>query len=444
MKIGLVGSGGREHALALALTRNPEHDRLVVFGSSLNPGLLRMAEKVEIGRMNDAAAIDAFMRAEKVDLVVVGPEAPLMTGVVDALRKGGLPTVGPVQVQARLEGDKGFMRDILQRNLPWGSPQWQVVRSAGEARAFIEQTGPVAVKPLGLTGGKGVRVMGVHLADAEAAVQDAHGWIERDGSVLLEERLVGEEFSRMAFVSGEQVIPMPVAQDFKYAYDGDRGGMTGGMGAYTTKSGGMPFLNEDDLRQADDILRRTVQAITAESGQPYRGFLYGQFMATASGVRVIEYNVRLGDPEGINLMLLLQSDAPRLLRNLADGRLEPQEARFLPQASLVKYLVPAGYPDRDDGPRQFALDERRVKQAGFRLICASAAQTDGAWQTLGSRTLALAGIGEDPAGLSERMEALLAEIEPPELRHRADVGSRSTIQMKIERMAALRSGAPLL
>lgn len=442
MKVGLVGSGGREHALGIALMKDPGRDSLVVFASSPNPGLQQIVGKVEIGRIDDPLAITSFMVAENVDVVVVGPEAPLMTGVVDALRNRGVPVVGPTQYQAQLEGNKGFMRRLIQNSVPGGSPLWQVVHTAGEASAFIAQTGDVAVKPLGLTGGKGVRVMGVHLEDAEAAVQDAQSLIKRDGSVLLEERLVGEEYSRMAFVSGEQVVPMPVAQDFKYAYDGDRGGMTGGMGAYTTKTGGMPFLTDADLHAADEILRRTVQAISNESGAPYCGFLYGQFMATARGVRVIEYNVRLGDPEGINLMLLLQSNAPELMFNLARCRLEPQSVRFSPQASLVKYLVPAGYPDQDNGPQQFILDERRVEAAGFRLVCASVGRAAGVWQTLGSRTLALAGLGDDPADLSDRMEALLTEIEPPVLRHRADVGSREVIKNKVERMAGLRGGAP--
>jgi phosphoribosylamine---glycine ligase len=364
-----------------------------------------------------------------------------MAGVVDALRRANMPAFGPTSKQARLEGDKSFMRDLLSRKVGWGSPQWRYVKDTASARAFIEQVGPVAVKPVGLTGGKGVRVMGVHLHSLEEAAADAATWIDRDGGVLLEERLIGEEFSRMRFVSGSRSTSMPVAQDFKYAYDGDQGGMTGGMGAYTMQDGSMPFLSPSDLEQADRLMDQVVQALEEETGEPYCGFLYGQFMAVRDGVRVIEFNARLGDPEAINVMALLEGGAAEILLGAAEGNLEPNNVSFAPQASVVKYLVPKSYPDSDPGPQQFYLDEARIESAGLSLVFASVRKDGHQWETLGSRSLALVGLGADAGAISETMEELLKEIEPSVLRHRRDVGASGVIQSRVERMRALRGGA---
>ncbi len=440
MKIGLVGSGGREHALSRALARDRKRDALFVFGSHVNPGVEGLAQEICVGSLKDFGSVIDFFGARGVDLVVIGPEVPLTGGLVDELRARRIPAVGPTRLQARLEGDKAFMRDLLSRRVGWGSPRWKLVESPAAARQFIAEVGQVAVKPTGLTGGKGVRVMGVHLGSAEEAVEDAATWIRKDGSVLLEERLVGEEFSRMAYVADGKIAPMPVAQDFKYAFDGDTGNMTGGMGAYTAADGSLPFLSPTDLAQADLMLESVVQALEAETGQSYRGFLYGQFMATAGGVRVIEFNVRLGDPEGINAMTLACGDVPVLLAGLAQGHIDRDQAAFSPQAAVVKYLVPGDYPDNGPEPLHFHLDESRFEAAGVSVVYASVSRAGEAFQTLGSRTLALVGLGADPGEVSGRIEALLAENEPPALRHRMDVGDAEVIRRKVERMATLRAG----
>lgn len=439
MKIGLVGSGGREHALAKALGKD-DKNQLAVYGSGPNPGIKALAPAFQTGDLADARAMARFFASSQADLVVIGPEAPLMTGLVDVLREEDVPVVGPTQAQARLEGDKTYMRDLLQRKVGWGSPAWKTVESMGEAAAFIREMGEVAVKPAGLTGGKGVQVMGVHLKDETEALAYAAEWIQRDGKVLLEERLVGEEFSRMVFVADGRISPMPVAQDYKYAFDGDTGGMTGGMGAYTYASGRMPFLTHADLDEADRLIREVVAALEADSGAPYRGFLYGQFMAARNGLRVIEFNTRLGDPEAINMMALFEGDLAALLARLAAGEIDPQAWPFARQASVVKYLVPQAYPQAQKTPYSFDLDTARIEQAGFDVICSSVKFEGGRWHTLGSRTLALAGLGSEPGEVSARMEELLAEVEPAGLRHRRDVGDAGVLQARAERMVYLKRG----
>lgn len=439
MDIGLVGSGGREHAIAEALTKCPERDRLFVYGSSINIGIEQISQSYRVGLLSEIEPIVSFFQEKSVDYIVVGPELPLIHGVADALRAVNIPVVGPNQDQARLEGNKAFMRDLMEKYIGQGNPRWCVVKDIKEAQNFINEVGQAVIKPTGLTGGKGVQVMGVHLHSLEETIHIVGQLIQENGSVLLEERLVGEEFSRMAFISDGVIVPIPVAQDFKYAFEGDRGGMTGGMGSYTMADGSMPFLNNTDIEQADRQMAKVIAALESVTGVPYRGFLYGQFMATHQGVSLIEFNVRLGDPEAINEMALLKCDAVEVFRQIASGNLKPETVIFANQSSLCKYLVPAGYPDEIQSDLLFSLDENRFEQAGFSVRYASVVKDNSHWRTLGSRTLAIVGLGESPGILSEKLESLLVDIEPHVLRHRKDIGSNETLQQKVDHMLMLRA-----
>jgi phosphoribosylamine---glycine ligase len=438
MKMGLIGNGGREHAMARRLCENPSAALSVAAGAK-NAGIMDLAVDYAVTGFKHTAEVVDYFTARKVDWVVVGPEATLMLGVVDALREAGIPAVGPTGAQAQLEGDKSFMRRLLQEKLDWGSPAWQVVTDRSQAEAFLDRVGEAVVKPLGLTGGKGVRVMGLQLPDRQALLDYADEVIKCDGEVLLEEKVLGEEFSRMAFVADGVVAPVPLMQDFKYAYDGDRGLMTGGMGAYSFAEGGLPFVTPAELADADRLLREVVAALEEESGQAYRGFLYGQFMSSPRGIRLIEFNVRLGDPEALNLMAILASDAAELFASIATGTMQSGDAAFKLQASVSKYLVPQAYPGRADGEVLFDLDPSAVEAAGLTLIHGSVEKRgEGRWQALGSRTFGLVGLGDQPGSVSERIEAFLAAHPIPELRHRKDVGSQAVIDQKIRRMADLR------
>lgn len=440
MRIGLIGSGGREHAMAEALCRQSDRDNLVVYASHRNPGINAIASQTLVGKLDDVDAIVQYFMTNKVDFVAVGPESPLMAGAVDALRRAGIPTVGANKAQAQIESDKHFMRKLMAEVVPWGSPGWKLVGSRQEAASFIGEVGEVAVKPTGLTGGKGVQVMGTQLATVEDALAYIDEWLEKDGVVLLEERLVGEEFSRMVFASDGEIAPVSVAQDFKYAYEGDQGLMTGGMGVYTMADGSMPFLTEENLEQADQLMAQVIHALGERSGHPYRGILYGQFMVTARGIRVIEFNARLGDPEAINVMTLLEGDPAQVFFDIARGQLDIASVRFAKQASLVKYLVPKEYPEQSIKGRHFSFPVQKAERAGFQVIYASVSQEeDGLLKTLGSRTMALVGMGEHPGGLCESMESLLADIQPEGLRHRADIGARELIETKTAWMEELRA-----
>lgn len=438
MKIGLIGNGGREHAMAIGLCNNPE-TQLFVAAQGKNAGIAELAGHYQETSFTQPQMIVDYFSHQRVDFVVVGPEATLMLGIVDQLRSAGIPTVGPTQAQAQLEGDKSFMRHLLRDQIGWGSPAWSTVSSLADARTFLDAVGQIVVKPLGLTGGKGVRVMGIQLEGHDEVLDYIDQLLTSDGEVLLEECLIGEEFSRMAFVSDGVIAPVPLMQDFKYAYDGDRGLMTGGMGAYSTADGGLPFVSADDLNQADSLLAEVVQALEKTTGEAYRGFLYGQFMVTNSGIKLIEFNVRLGDPEALNLMAILATDAAMAFHQIAAGRLDREGVQFQQKASVSKYLVPNAYPDPITHPIPFSLDDIAVEQAGLMLIHGSVEKVSPAeWLALGSRTFGLVGLGETPGAVCESIDGFLSKTPIPELRYRKDVGSAQVIANKIKRMEQIR------
>ena len=438
MKVGLIGNGGREHAIARGLCRHGDVE-LYVAASSNNPGIQELSKDYHLLNLDDLQSIKTYFEGKAVDLIVVGPEKPLIAGIVDLIRESGIPIVGPTQSQARLEGDKSFMRELLRDRVGWGSPNWQVVTDLPQAIKFIESIKAIVVKPLGLTGGKGVRVAGTQLEDHEETLTYIQSLLEYDGAVLLEEQVMGEEFSRMAFVSEGVLVPVPCMQDFKYAYDGDQGLMTGGMGSYSMGEGGLPFLTTKDYEQADRLLVETVQALEEETGTHYRGFLYGQFMATFDGVRLIEYNVRLGDPEALNLMTLLASHPSELFTAIATGSLSPEKVTFKNQASVSKYLVPQSYPKSIPQPIEFKFEPDLIKKNDLSLIYGSVERIGlNQWAALGSRTLGIVGLGKTPGKVSDKIEAFLETIDLPQLRHRKDIGSQEIIQQKIDKMEGIR------
>ncbi|MEA4812553.1 MAG: phosphoribosylamine--glycine ligase [Anaerolineaceae bacterium] len=437
-KIGLIGDGGREHALARKITESPESE-LYVAASNQNDGIKRIAKMYHQIPMTDLAGIVIYFKQNGVELVVIGPESTLAKGIVDQLRAEGIAAVGPTLKQAALEGDKSFMRRLLNDKLGWGSPDWKLISTMQEASHFMDKHGEIVVKPVGLTGGRGVRVMGIQLKDKTEALHFIEELLQTDKHVLLEEKVIGQEFSRMAFVCDQEVIPMPVMQDFKYAYDGDKGMMTGGMGVYSFADGKMPFLTRQDIEEADKLLNEVIRALQEETGQPYRGFLYGQFMASKNGIKLIEFNVRLGDPESINVNALLEGDAIELFGRLANGELKAGDISFKHKASVVKYLVPDEYPAKLSHEYHFSLDEKRVEAKGFKLIQASVERTgEETWKALGSRTIAILGLGEQPGTIAEAMDKAIIDLHPSGLRFRKDVGNAGIIEQKTEMMRRIR------
>ena len=428
MKILLVGSGGREHAMAEAITRDGEA-ALSAFMARRNPGIARLAKGTRIGKETDPGQVRDFAVAEKADYAIIGPEAPLEAGVVDILEESGIPCAGPTRAAARLETDKAFCRDMMAAHGIAGCPRYRVFRDPSEAAAFIgDSESDLVVKPAGLTGGKGVRVMGeqVDRAGAMAYVRTL------SGSVVLEERLLGEEFTLQAFVDGTRLVPAPLVQDHKRAFEGDTGPNTGGMGSYSMPDHRLPFVSEADYGKALRIMEDVVRALARE-GHPYRGILYGQFMNTRDGPRVVEFNARFGDPEAMNVLPIMTNSLAGVIAGIVEGNLSAKKVGFGKVATVCKYLVPEGYPD---SPRS-GEPVTPAPGNGVRLYYANVEERGGALTTLTSRTLAFVGI----AGTLEEAEAAAeaaASSSGGRVYHRRDIGTRDLLAKRTAHMEAIR------
>ena len=310
MKVLVVGTGAREHAIADALKDDVE---LYCYMSKVNPGISKIAEFAQ-GDEGEIEKVAKFAVDNNIDIAFIGPEAPLGKGIVDELEKNGISCVGPSQSAARIETDKSFMRKLFEDYDIEGSLVYKVFDNYDDVSAFLDDFDrDVVVKPVGLTGGKGVKIVGDHLKDNHEAKEYSKEVIDNAmggfTQVIIEERLIGEEFTIQAFCDGTHLAPMPAAQDHPHAFEGDVGAITGGMGSYSDKGGLLPFLSQDDYDEAVKIMEATLKAIAKEA-EPYKGILYGQFMLTADGPKLIEYNARFGDPEAMNVLPLLKTPMP--------------------------------------------------------------------------------------------------------------------------------------
>jgi phosphoribosylamine--glycine ligase len=336
MNILLLGSGGREHALAWKIAASPLVERL--YCAPGNAGIASEAELVAVDPADHAAVI-AFCKRQRIDLVVVGPEAPLCVGIVDDLAAAGIKAFGPSRAAAQLEGSKGFAKDLCKANgIPTAA--YERFTAASPAKAYVRAQGaPIVVKADGLAAGKGV-VVAASIAEAEEAIDMIFAAGMGEAGLVIEEFLAGEEASFFALCDGATAIPFASAQDHKRAFDADEGPNTGGMGAYSPA----PVMTPDLSRRAmDEIVLPTVRAMQAK-GTPYRGVLYAGLMITPAGPKLIEYNVRFGDPECQVLMLRLMSDLVPALLACCDGMLKNFDLRWYADAALAVVMATQGYP----------------------------------------------------------------------------------------------------
>lgn len=420
MKILLVGHGAREHAIAVALARSPQEPRLFAYMATPNPGIIRLAEDWEEGALTDLGNLSSYAKRVKADLVIFGPESPLAAGAVDSLTEKGFACVGPHKALARIETDKAFMREFMKEHLGRGYPSWWVFSDLSSLETHLRAHPASVLKPVGLTGGKGVRVMGRQVATVEEALEYARPFFEREGKILVEEFLEGEEFSLMVFTDGKRSLPMPLVQDYKYAYEGDTGPMTGGMGSYSNPDHLLPFVSYSDFEAAFGIVEETVRKLSKVTGLPYRGILYGQFVQTANGPKIIEFNARFGDPEAMNVLSLLVTDPVEIFRSIVAGDLVP-EVEFAHEATVCKYLVPRGYPEAPEVGQPFSLPVEDLFAAGIEVYFASVRQVDGRYLTTSSRSVALLKRSSLPTEAKETLNMFLKSRCPPTLYYRHDI-----------------------
>jgi phosphoribosylamine---glycine ligase len=439
MRFLVVGGDARTHAIAATLHR--AEAEVCVVSSNTNPGLERLAKASARIDPTDAPRVVDFARAQRVEAAIIGPEAPLAAGVADALRAVKIPTVGPGQAAAQIESSKWFCRELLRKHGVEGQPKFVVPASVEEVdRAISEFAGaPFVVKPSGLTAGKGVWVQGSDFADAKEGAVYAKSILLQGGTVLLEEKLEGEEFSLMAFVTDSGVYPMPAVQDFKRALEGNKGGNTGGMGSYSQRDHLLPFLSPADRDRALATMEKTAAALTTE-GLSYRGILYGGFMLTAQGPLLLEYNARFGDPEGINVLTLYEEgDFAELLLGVATGRVDPNLVRFRRRATVVKYVVPPGYGDRPQVGGILELDPMAIETDGAHVFYGNVQEVGPSAVKLShSRGIAIAGEASAIHEASARVEAALKFVKGNYyVRH--DIGTKEDLARRTEHMRAILS-----
>ena len=314
MKILLITISARGHAIAEALARSPQAPEIIHICTQPNPGIKKLAaEQCVVDSLMNFDAILEIAKRTKPDFAFIAPDDPIGGGLADVLEGINIPSVAPKKSLARIESSKGFARELMQKYAVNGSPRFKVFAngtSSSDLRAYMEGEldQNYVVKYDGLFGGKGVRLSGEHLTSIEEGVAYAEECLRSSSQVVIEEKLMGVEFSLMSFVSGENVVSMPAVQDHKRAYEGDTGPNTGGMGTYSDTNHSLPFLMPSDLHAAHEFNASVAHALKTECGSPYRGILYGGFIATKAGVKVIEYNARFGDPEALNVLPLLTSD----------------------------------------------------------------------------------------------------------------------------------------
>ena len=422
MKILVVGSGGREHSLCWTLAASPLCEKL--FCAPGNAGIAQEAECVPIA-VDDISALVDFAKREEIELVVVGPEAPLVAGLVDRLDEAGIRAFGPTAAAAALEGSKGFTKDLCAK---YGIPtaDYQRFTEAAAAKAFVrERSLPIVIKADGLAAGKGV-IIATSLEEADRAIEGAleeQAFGEAGAELVIEDFMEGEEVSFFALVDGTSAVPLASAQDYKRVFDDDQGPNTGGMGAYSPA----PLMTDElAARVMAEIIEPTVAAMEAE-GRPFKGVLYAGLMITPEGdPKLVEYNVRFGDPECQVLLMRLMSDLVTALVATCDGVLGSFDLRWYPEAALCIVMATEGYPGSYAKGSVIGGLQAAESDADVTVFHAGTKQgADGACLANGGRVLGVTALGESIGAARDRAYAAVDRIDWPEGFCRRDIGARA-------------------
>ena len=439
MKVLTVGGGGREHAAVEALYRSGAEIYAVM--KNANPGILKRSVKHLLCNEKDVEKVCAFARENGVELAYVGPEAPLEVGIVDALEKEGVKCAAPTKAAARIETSKTFMRELVEKHDIKGNLGFAHFDNAKDAEAYLKTIDhEIVVKPVGLTGGKGVKVQGEHLHSFEETMEYINEIFDQNiggAGVILEERAIGEEFTQMVFVDGKHIVPMPLVQDHKRAYEGDVGPNTGGMGSYTDGDHLLPFITQSEREEAISILQSIVDAM-AEEGCPYHGTMYGQFMLTVKGPKIIEINARFGDPEAMNVLPILRTSFTDICWKMATGTLD-DKVEFSNDATVCKYVVPRGYGVKSESGHEISVDENAITKCGATVFYANVDMVDGKLVTGTSRSIGVVGIAPTLEEAEQNCEKALEYVKCDAIAVRHDIGTRQLVQRRVDHMKELRS-----
>jgi len=434
-KILLVGSGAREVAIARKIKTSRHSSVLFCVSPTINPHISSLCQEYFCVSLSNNKEIVGIAKKFGVDFVVVGPENPLENGLVDDIEKEGIPCVAPKKTVARIETSKSFARKVLDGCYKEKNPKRKEFKSVDKVQSFLKELHEnYVIKHDGLMGGKGVKISGEHLHSTEDALDFCKEIINNKGSFLIEEKLIGEEFSLMSFCDGVSCVHMPAVQDHKRAFEGDVGPNTGGMGTYSFENHSLPFLFKEEVLDAQKTNELVLKELKTITGEEFRGVLYGGFMATKDGVRVIEYNARFGDPEAMNVLALLKTDFIDVCEHIINRSLNLLSVEFEKAATVCKYVVPVGYPDSPE--KNFKISCKNADDQ--RLFFASVKEEGGEVFATGSRTAAYIGKETTIEGAEKVAEEGVRGVSG-KLFHRKDIGTKNLIQKRMDNMKKVRS-----
>lgn len=439
MKFLAVGGGGREHAAVEALYRSGAEIYSVM--KNANPGIIKRSKKYLLCDEKNVDEVCKFAKENGAEYAYVGPEAPLNVGIVDALEKIGVKCAAPTKAAARIETSKTFMRELVAKHKIKGNLAFASFDNAKDAEKYVKSVKhEIVVKPVGLTGGKGVKVQGEHLHSFEEIMDYINEIFDANiggAGVILEERAVGEEFTQMVFCDGKTIVPMPLVQDHKRAYEGDVGPNTGGMGSYTDSNHLLPFVTEKERKESLEIVQAIVDAM-AKEGCPYRGPMYGQFMLTVDGPKIIEINARFGDPEAMNVLSVLKTSFADVCRMMAEGNLKGN-VEFFDKATVCKYVVPEGYGVKSVSGKEISVDEKSIENCGAVVYYANVDSKDGKLVTGTSRSIGVVGVDSTIEKAEENCEKALNFVKCDHVFVRHDIGKKALLDRRVEHMKQLRA-----
>ncbi|MAF36283.1 hypothetical protein CL622_04155 [archaeon] len=446
MNVLVVGSGGREHMLCKTLSKSPQLNKLFCYGTHYNPGIERLGVQMRIGKLSNSHDIISFSRINFINFAIIGPEAPLQYNLALDFHIHNIACIGPIGYYARIETDKAFARYILSCIHPEVNPIYKGFDYTMEISAveeFIESLqSNIVIKANGLKGGKGVKVQGDHFTTILEGIQYIKQLIKNKDNFVIEEKLIGEEFSLMSFSDGTNISHMPIVQDYKRAYDGDQGPNTGSMGSISYANHRLPFLTDIDIAYCQTIngnivnhLRKFYASNSSVNKYSYKGILYGSYMKTTSGeIKVIEFNARFGDPEVMNVLSILKTDFIQICKSIINGTLDQLQIEYEPKATVCKYLVPKGYPQDPEKKKNVFISQ--IDDISDTLIFSSVYENERCLRdycvtTLGSRAIALIGKGDTTSQALETISETINHIHGP-LYMRTDIGMSDKIKEQSE------------
>ncbi|PID69974.1 phosphoribosylamine--glycine ligase [bacterium DOLZORAL124_38_8] len=440
-KILVIGNGGRENAIIRALKQSKHETEIYNIGTAINPDIENHCQQVIVGDIMDNDFLADTAQKLAVDFAVVGPDDPIGNGAVDALLSVGVKSFAPTKKCAQLESSKSFTRNLLEKYNIEGSPEFYVSTQAEDkqrADFFARHNGQIVVKADGLLGGKGVLVAGDHFTTLAEAEEFAQKSIEKFGKVVLEEKMIGPEFSIIFMVDGKTVIPTPAIQDHKRAFNNDEGPNTGGMGTVSDENNSLPFLEDSDLATAKKITEQTMHALEKETGEKFVGLMYGGFMKTKNGTKLVEYNARFGDPEVYNILGNLETDFVEVCQAAINKELSKLDITFKKQATVLKYLCPEGYPTSSVKnvpvkvlPAAYEMDPNQAE-----FFFASIGKENNKYLLKGSRAIAVLGKGKNWVEANANADAMIKNFEGP-MFYRTDIGTTEYWENKMKRFPFL-------